>query len=659
MKYAVATLAAVVGLTAFADGGATWYLKDSETKFWNWMDNAVGWTDDGKTTGTPSGDDGDSLSPDDYYVVNKGHAIRSNKTDDPNGAPTIFKGKRLTIGEDGSKNSGSMTCYSRGKAYVDFGSQEGQEGVYLYRGVIGGQKNYGGNHYNASFTGKMTLTAPESAPFVFTSYQKTTDGTHAFLVTGTTFLAESGTALQVGGLATSTDYTATNFTMRFYCDMSQFFGKIIVKPCCSSAEDYPFVRSLVYFGDGGFSGTLEVQDGASLVATGAQHVVTLANATFATGSTIKLPTAFTGSGAASCARVVVTNSLTLGDNVAIEITPPANGLTNRLAVLVSKNGGIDKTKFSFKLPDTMSPWFESIGGAWFEVETNQATGEQTLYAVCVPLVRMIYSDKTEKTSGPTRLAITNAAAWSDGRLPHSGAHYLIDTGSDVTGKTSNKTYFSTAKGNVEYRFPGDSLTFSSGTMGMIFCTGFSVPVLRMRDGTTLWNGQSVTVSYSNMQFIAESGVVELTAFNNAAFNMYGDLSGEAEVRLGTLVSSSVPKGNYRFYGDNADFAGTFVVSQYIQSAQYGGTYSARYQELLITNSLAFGGALPAFNPEALVLSEYGRITLENRDVSISTNLNRGLAVYGNGVVSTKTYTFDLGSSPIDLSSGFFKVSLEK
>ena len=649
MKNTVATLAAIAGLTAFADGGATWYLKDGDYSFNNkWIVNAAGWTDNGTATGTPSGAEGDPLSPEDYYVVNKSHALRSNINDVDN-VPTTFTGKRLTFGEDGNKNAGYLTCYSRGGSYVDFGSKEGQEGAYLYKGYFSGQKNYKQYHYVASLTGKMTLTAPESAPFVITANKNDSNWTHGFQVTGTTFRAESGTALQFGG-PLGGDYSASNLTAYLYCDMSKFFGKIIVKPCCTSLDDYPGFTSSLYLGDGGFPGSLELQAGASLVTTSAQCVVTLANATFATGSTIKLPTAFTGSGAASCARVAVTNSLTLGDDVAIEITPPANGLTNRLAVLVSKNGGIDKTKFSFKFPASLSTWFESVGGAWFEVETNQATGEQTLYAVCVPLVKMVYSDAGSKDNGPTRLAVTNAAAWSDGKLPHAGAHYLIASDDDVTGRSGGNTYFYTASTN-EFVFPGDSLTLGSHVCSRIFAKQFTVPTLRLLDSCEIWSRAGTT--FDGTEVVADSGVVRLSSFNGTTMTFSGDLSGAAEVRVGTVTSTSVPGGTYKFNGGNSDFVGTLVVSQYVQGVQYGATYSERYQRFYLYNSTTLGGALPAFNPEAAVLSEFGRFTLNN-DVSISTNLNRGLAVYGNGVVDTAAHSLNLGM-PLTMDGTLYKL----
>ena len=124
------------------------------------------------------------------------------------------------------------------------------------------------------------------------------------------------------------------------------------------------------------------------------------------------------------------------------------------------------------------------------------------------------------------------------------------------------------------------------------------------------------------------------------------------MRVGTVTSTSVPAGTYKFKGDNSDFVGTLVVSQYVQGVQYGATYTARYQRFYLYNSNTLGGALPAFDPEATVLSEFGRFTLGG-NVSVSTNLNRGLAVYGNGVVDTDKYSFNLGM-PLTMDGTLYK-----
>ena len=199
MKRLLTALSMFAASCAMADGGATWYLVDSDdSKFehqsWN---NANWWSSDGTTSGEKAGKNGDSLPVDDLYVVRNKKNLRSRNEEHGSGdkRPTVFSCKRLTIGEDGSGQYGGFLSYCKKDAYVDFGSGSDQDGVYLHNGFIGLYRNYN-VHYDSYFTGKMTLTAPESNPFYFVANAINSE----FYVTGTTFRAECGTALVVGGL---------------------------------------------------------------------------------------------------------------------------------------------------------------------------------------------------------------------------------------------------------------------------------------------------------------------------------------------------------------------------------------------------------------------------------------------------------------------------
>lgn len=646
MKTKSALVAAVAvslsSLAAFADG-STWYLIKTETSFTNMCHNAAAWSADGTADGELSGEDGDPLNAGDRYVINAGKAIRLAADQGQYGGPSVFTCKRITFGEEGNNNYGCARCYSRNaNNHVDFGSGADQEGVYLHNGYITGYRSYK-KAYTGSLTGKMTVTAPESVPFRIT----TGPNDYTMQVTGTVFRAASGTGLCIGGLVSAAAATgsATNFKFCAYCDMSEFFGRMTVEPCCTSVEDFPDFVTTLYVGSMSMPGTLELRAGSVLAPTGAACVVTLGNANFVGGSRIALPVENVegpdGVIRPRCPLIVVTNAVSASGVVTFEFSGdaeiPADGLTNRLALVVAKKGGLDKTNFAIELSDALDPsgWYGKYGVS-LEVEEDETTGEQTLVAVFQPLVKMIYSDAGSKSSGATRLAVTNAAAWSDGKLPHSGAHYLIANGDEVTGKTSGNTFMFTAITNGTYFFPGESLTIASNATMYVFSDGFSVPVLRLMDGAALRGGQGHVVAFSNMVLVAESGVVEFSVFGTGSrFNIYGDLRGSAEVRLGTQTSTSVPQGQTWFYGDNSEFVGTLVVSQYV-----GGAYSqfsgGRVQRLHLKKNTDLGGALETFNPAALLVSQFDRIVLED-DVSISTNLNRGLTVTGDAVVDTDSH----------------------
>ena len=656
MKIRFALAAALTPCFAAIADGSTWYLIATETDFHNMCGNAVYWSSDGTANGEISGEDGDPLNLKDRYVINGGKAVRLAADKGTYSGPSVFTCKSITFGESGDKNQGSARCYSKGASYVDFGSGNDQEGACLCNGYILGYKSYPKQSYTGTLTGKMTVTAPESVPFRIT----TGHNNYAMQVTGTVFRAAANTGLVIGGLTGSTTGSATNFHFYAYCDMSEFLGRMTIEPCCTSVAEFPDFTTAIHSGSMSMPGTLELTAGAILSPTGTECVVTLGDAVFADGSRIELPVANVeemGVVRPHCARIVVTNSISSAGTVTIALSGddeiPADGRTNRIVLVVAKKGGIDKTNFAIALSDSLDPydWYAKCGVS-LDVEENEATGEQSLVAVFQPLVRMTYSDAGSKTSGASRLAVTNAAAWSDGKLPHSGAHYLIANGDEVTGKTSDKTYMFTATTNDTYFFPGESLTIASNANMYVFSAGFVVPLLRLQDGSALRGGQGKVVAFSNMVIVAESGVVELSAFGvGGQFNVYGDLKGSAEVRIGTQTSTSVPQGVNRFYGDNSEFVGTLVVSQYV-----GGAYSqfsgGRVQKLCLKNATGLGGALEAFNPAALLVSQFDRIVLED-DVSISTNLNRGMTVVGDAVVDTDTYLFDLGM-PLTIDGTLYK-----
>ena len=656
----VAVAMSMSSLAAFADG-STWYLIKTETSFQNMCHNAACWSSDGTANGELSGENGEALRAGDRYVIRSGKAIRLAADQEPYAGPSVFTCKRVTFGESGNKNQGRAGCYSKGAAYVDFGSGADQEGAYLYNGFILGSKTYPKQSYKGTLTGKMTVTAPEEAPFRIT----TGPNDYTMQITGTVFRAAVGTGLRIGGVTGGETGSATNFSFCAYCDMSEFFGRMTVEPCCTSTEEFPDFTTTIYVGSMSMPGTLDIQSGAILAPTGAECVVTLGNANFADGSRIVLPVEnVEGSDGVTrprCPPIVVTNAVAASGTVTIELSGdaeiPADGLTNRLALIVAKKGGLDKTNFAIALSEAIDPdgWYAKYGVS-LEVEEDEATGEQTLVAVFQPLVKLVYSDAGSKTTGPTRLAITNAAAWSDGRLPHPDAHYLVTSGSYVTGKTSSgQTILYTARTGAAYAFPGASLTIAANASMNVWSTGFSVPLLRLQDGSALRCGQGMAVSFSNMVVVAESGIVELSAFGvGGQFNMYGDLRGSAEVRLATQTSTSVPQGTNRLQGDNSEFVGTLVVSQYVGGAtyiQYPGA-GGKTQKLNLKKATDLGGALETFNPSALLVSQFANLVLED-NVSISTNLNRGMTVVGDAVVDTDAYSFGLGM-PLTIDGTLYK-----
>ena len=634
---AAAVLAANVSL---ADP-VTYYLSATETSFGHACVDASKWKD---ANGKAAGAAGDPLTSNDIYVIRSGRAIRTYADDAA--TPTIFTCKRLVIGEVGD-TTGKINSYARGTAaYVDFGSGENQDGVYFANGSYMGLSNYS-RDYNTYFRGKMTVTAPSSAPFVIApaSARYVSMTMSAGL---SSLKSDVGKALKIGG-PNGTSATSQSFSFYMYADVSEYYGKVIVSPCCASHAASPSYLTILYLADGVFPGTLELQGGARLSPKNAECVVKLGNAVFADDSALVFPVAdVEGDGGVvrpQSAQVVVTNDLTISGTVGIILSQiPANGETNRFALVTARKGSFDVSDFAMSLPASMSAhgWYLKDCVS-LSIETNDEANTQTLYAELQPLVKLSVKDTNNKTTRQSS-ALDSASSWSDGKLPHANAHYIIPSGFCLNTKPG------------DYEFPGNSLTVEN--TGYILPWNndsvLKIPVLRMLDGSTLNCGQAMRVDFADTHLIAESGTVTLMAFG--AENTYArmkflestKITGAADLSMNSILTS-VPRGNYYFLGTNSCFKGRMSLRQ-TAAAEYG----SKFETLWVSRAEDLGGPLDDFDAAALCLSNYGRLTASANVVVPKAN-NRGLTVSGNGVVDPGAYTLSLGM-PLTINGTLYKAN---
>lgn len=607
----------------------TYYYSKTETGFNKGCVDASQWKD---AKGNPAGAVNDPLTAEDFYVL-KG-TIRTIADDAA--TPTIFPCKRLTLGVVGGA-AGKINLYTRNSsAYVDFGSGDAQDGGYFANGSLDGRSNFS-KDYNAHFRGKMTVVSPETAPFLIRP-QSSRYKSFTFVSGLSSLAAEKGAALKFGGLSIDNKATTEALAVYLYADLSRFFGKVIVAPCCASHTANPTYTTTLYLKDGVFPGTVELQGGGRLRPENAQSTVKLANAVMADGSVLVLPvTSATGVDGRSlwqAGQIVVTNTLSLAGRVAINLSQvPDNGETNRFAVLTAKKDSFALSNFTVAVPSAMAAhsWYFR-DHATLSIEEDEAAGTQTLYVTLEPLVRQTVSDTNNKTSQQPS-ALTQAASWSDGVLPHANAHYIVPAGMTLT----------LPEGTV---FPGASLTVEN--TGWILAWNYvkdgvlKIPTLHLLSGATLYGGQGRQIDFAETHLIAESGVVTLAAFGGEDFNARlrflpsTKISGSAELRL-RIELSSVPRGNYHFQGDMTDFTGT------ISLKQTAGTpsYTAQYEALHLSRAEDLGAPLDTFTPAALFLSKWGRL-VATADITVPAANKRGLTVSGVGVVDSAAFTLRLG-----------------
>ena len=295
------------------------------------------------------------------------------------------------------------------------------------------------------------------------------------------------------------------------------------------------------------------------------------------------------------------------------------------------------------------PWerFSLIGGngrpfpvpdSCLAVTTNATAGTETLSLVEPPVVKLEVSDTYAKEIKPgsgadPSSALDKAASWSDNDTPHRGAHYLLE--GPVSGASSkNHTAFRTRNEYTDQTFDGDSLTLGDFCTLFVFASKFSVPRLRLLDGSHLCNGGTVgngkTAEIDAPVEVPIGCVAHIGPYSQGHLVLTGSVSGGGDMLVeGSIISTSYRQGFLQLAGDNSDFLGRITVRQYY-SQNASSVNEGQYLEFTAANNL--GGTLPAFDAEALTVGRLSALTpLTN--VTLDASSNRGLYMTDSGAVN--------------------------
>jgi hypothetical protein len=179
----------------------------------------------------------------------------------------------------------------------------------------------------------------------------------------------------------------------------------------------------------------------------------------------------------------------------------------------------------------------------FETVTDSATGRDTVYAVLEPIVEMIkgQSDVREESAAlALGTALTNATFWSDGRIPHAKAHYVI-----------NYRLLTSCEDNVEYVFPGRSLLFYKGGFGVFGGNHrLNIPDFQIASIVEQGQGGSVTICGGRARLCDDS--VSLRAYANNTLTIESEMVGSANLNLVGETGTSSPHGYFAFKGFNTN-----------------------------------------------------------------------------------------------------------
>jgi len=224
-----------------------------------------------------------------------------------------------------------------------------------------------------------------------------------------------------------------------------------------------------------------------------------------------------------------------------------------------------------------------------------------------------YSNPTNLFNGKSGL--TNATAWSDGKVVHSGAIY------EIVGNRTLRTIRDAEKSKCD--FPGDGLAFGDSQGGTyinsltLFGKGITIhgPCLVPEGAITrIWSGQGVSSCDVPVtaERIAVDGLLRMGAYNKSTLILDGPLSGNGEVVMEGVDSTGAFEGHYEFT-DNSAFTGRLRLSL---SATMIAAHNGTNQTWGVFRETDFGGARPAFDARGVTL-EHGA----NLDISPPTTTN--------------------------------------
>lgn len=611
-------IAAIAAMTAFCINAETYHLQKNDVKPTALASNEVWRTSGGVLC--------DEITASDDFVC-AGCRIQMRPPTDSGD----FAGGSFTIGSDGSEGNGSI--YLPNGVHIGF-PDRGQVtcgGLVLRKGVL----NIGdtGGTYGI-LRGRITVSSPASEPFRILCTLGNRDHT---LELDADLCGDAGSAFEYGsvvGRQVCGKFVAsgsTNDTMSLTGGCTNFFGTLCVtnlqKDVVFAVGGAPsaYGARVLLDTDSSFAGKIVVNAGTVLECDGSRDVYEVGSLELRPGSAVVLNGSFekdpdTGLPSSSrCAMLRIGTSFSATGPVSLSMPgccPVPNGLTNRFAVLEAPSGtGLDPADF------TMAGCAcEYVPYSFTVVEAQD--GRETLYCEFEPYVSLVKSDNGWSRGHSAMLdsAMTNAASWSDGLLPHPGVNYIVGDGFAV------RTPGGTNKSKLQFKFEGKRLIICPGATFVSHCGEFrsSDRPLRFYGGSTLGFAAFQPTLFSGGVELLD-GSLSVDAYAGSVFDV-DVLTGDGSLKAGTYTRSSSVAGFYRFR-DSEGFTGKIDLQQTKDPRDEEGYYRTQYLQI---DSCSLGGRLDVFDPKALRVSDESALTIPDdvQSQTLADDVNRGLFVDG-------------------------------
>ena len=271
---------------------------------------------------------------------------------------------------------------------------------------------------------------------------------------------------------------------------------------------------------------------------------------------------------------------------------------------------------------------------WYALPTvemkfeDAETGKKTVSMRRYDVVAMWTSNSS--AGGGSAFKAGNEKYWSDRKLPHSKADYIVLA--DLQLMTDEHTPV----------FPGNTWTFA--------------------DGAKLSHTGGATVTASNLNFVAGSflqawktglagnaihvwknGSKRLTVrvYPGTAFTIYNDIVGDGDLVCAPLQDKAQTETVVRLVGDNSGYRGRIRLD-YVNGGNGFVPGEGKVQTLEFNSANALGGPLPAFAHDALEITQWQAIR-PMEDGIVVNEPTRGVHFLGEACVDVPenmTLTFN-------------------
>lgn len=585
---------ALVG-SAWADG--VWYLqKSGHSKYQGYV--------------------ADDLS---YWAQTEGGAVGS-------GAPTasdelvVLASRQLRLGTASKKTTCKSLTLGDGTAVGNITHDNGTQ-TFANDGLfMNNNTHYQANLSNArlAVAGKITILAAAATPAVFHQQQEKYAGT-TLNVTAKVY-GDAGTGILIG--KADGTYVSTNTTIAF-TQLTNYKGSIEVKAGrYQEITDENFGQKAV-LSTMTTPGSVRVSTpGCILALTNVSCVVQAANVSISSGCRLELQADAEG----QSGKLVATDSLTLPQSLEICLVGYPQGAAGLTLIEGPRGCGLDQVDFALS-------GVPSLGSGPELKVVKTATTESLKLAWPDGWVQMVKSDQKQKDKGTGQSAITNKLSWSDGKVPHDNAVYVIP--SDFAFRTPVNTEVCD--------FPGDGIVLAGVGCGILYYgKGLSLDgCLCVPAGASakIWTGQSAQngdcVLTANS--IQVDGTLNLGSYNKSAIVLDGPLAGSGEIVMDGVDGSSADAGVYSFTNNSAStFKGRLRVSLHQKLIDLGRTN----QTFNINRQIDFGVDRDAFDYRGFMIEHGGHVVI-NPDGSNGNNYtytapaNLGMCVNSLGEVNVR------------------------